>query len=153
VIGVHRRPVEAEGVERVEPVERLAQVAAEVDAIVLALPGTPSTERMLSREVLAGIKPGATIVNVGRGTTVDEPALIEALEDGRVGFAALDVFAVEPLPASSPLWDMAQVVIAPHTAGVDGHESRLVAELFAENATRLLDGEPLRNAVDTVEFY
>jgi phosphoglycerate dehydrogenase-like enzyme len=153
VIGVHRREVEAEGVERIEPVERLADVAAEVDAIVLALPGTASTERMLSREVLARIKPGATIVNVGRGTTVDEPALIEALEDGRVGFAALDVFAVEPLAADSPLWDLPQVVIAPHTAGVDGHEPRRVIELFAENARRLLDGEPLQNVVDPVEFY
>ncbi len=153
VVGVHRRPVEAEGVERVEPVERLAEVAAEADAIVLALPGTAATEGMLSREVLARIKPGATIVNVGRGTTVDEPALIEALQDGRVGFAALDVFAVEPLPQSSPLWDLPNVVIAPHTAGVDAHEPRIVAELFAENARRLLDGEPLLNVVDPVEFY
>jgi phosphoglycerate dehydrogenase-like enzyme len=153
VIGVHRREVEAEGVERIEPVERLADVAAEVDAIVLALPGTPATAGMLSREVLQRIKPGATVVNVGRGTTVDEPALIEALEDGRVGFAALDVFAVEPLAADSPLWDMPQVVISPHTAGVDGHEPRRVVQLFAENARRLLDGEPLQNVVDPVEFY
>lgn len=153
VVGVHRHPVEAEGVERVEPVERLAAVAAEVDAIVLALPGTHATEGMLSRDVLARITPGATIVNVGRGTTVDEPALVEALQDGRVGFAALDVFAVEPLAADSPLWDMPQVVISPHTAGVDGHEPRRVVELFADNARRLLDGEPLRNVVDPVEFY
>jgi phosphoglycerate dehydrogenase-like enzyme len=153
VIGVHRHEVEAEGVERIEPIERLADVAAEVDAIVLALPGTASTERMLSREVLARIKPGATIVNVGRGTTVDEPALIEALEDGRVGFAALDVFAVEPLAAASPLWDLPQVVIAPHTAGVDGHEPRRVIRIFADNARRLIDGEPLHNVVDPVEFY
>jgi len=153
VVGVHRRQVEAEGVERIEPVERLADVAAEADAIVLALPGTDATEKLFGREVLARIKPGATVVNVGRGTTVDEPALVEALQDGRVGFAALDVFAVEPLPADSPLWDMPHVVIAPHTAGVDAHEPRIVAELFAENARRLLDGEPLLNVVDPVEFY
>jgi phosphoglycerate dehydrogenase-like enzyme len=153
VVGVHRRRVEAEGVERIEPVERLADVAAEADAIVLALPGTDATEKLFGREVLARIKPGATVVNVGRGTTVDEPALVEALQDGRVGFAALDVFAVEPLPADSPLWDMPHVVIAPHTAGVDAHEPRIVAELFAENARRLLDGEPLLNVVDPVEFY
>lgn len=153
VIGVHRRQVEAEGVERIEPVERLADVAAEVDAIVLALPGTPATEGMLSRDVLARIRPGATVVNVGRGTTVDEPALIEALQDGRVGLAVLDVFAVEPLASDSPLWDLPNVVIAPHTAGVDGHEPELVARQFAENARRLLDEEPLRNLVDPVEFY
>jgi phosphoglycerate dehydrogenase-like enzyme len=153
VIGVHRRPVEAEGVERVEPVERLADVAAEADALVLALPGTEATERMIGRDVLARIKPGATIVNVGRGTTVDEPALIEALQDGRVGFAALDVFAVEPLASDSPLWDLPNVVISPHTGGIDGHEPRYVAQIFAENARRLLDGEPLLNRVDPLEFY
>ena len=153
VIGVHRRRVEAEGVERIEPVERLADVAAEADAIVLALPGTPATLGMLSREVLAGIRPGATVVNVGRGTTVDEPALIEALQDGRVGLAVLDVFAVEPLAPDSPLWDLPNVVIAPHTAGVDGHEPEIVARQFADNARRLLDGERLDNVVDPVEFY
>ncbi len=153
VIGVHRRPVDAEGVERVEPVEALADVAAEADALVLALPGTDATEKLIGSEVLARIKPGATVVNVGRGTTVDEPALIEALRDGRVGFAALDVFAVEPLAAESPLWDMPNVVISPHTAGVDGHEPRRVVESFADNAGRLLDGKPLLNVVNTAEYY
>ncbi|HXR43956.1 MAG TPA: D-2-hydroxyacid dehydrogenase [Pseudolysinimonas sp.] len=153
VVGVHRRDVQAEGVERVEPVERLADVAAEADALVLALPGTDATEKLIGRDVFARIKPGATVVNVGRGTTVDEPELVAALQDGRVGFAALDVFAVEPVPADSPLWDMPNVVISPHTAGVDGHEPRRVVESFAENARRFLDGEPLLNRVDTAEFY
>jgi len=153
VVGVHRREVDAFGVSSIRPVTELAQVASEVDAIVLALPGTEQTDKMLSREVLAAIKPGATVVNVGRGTTVDEPALIEALRDGRVGFAALDVTYVEPLPADSPLWSLPNVLLAPHTAAISSHESRLIAELFAENARRLLDGEPLLNRVDTVEFY
>ena len=153
VVGVHRRDVEVEGVERVEPVEKLAEVASQADALVLALPGTDATERLIGRDVFAHVKPGATVVNVGRGTTVDEPELVAALQDGRVGFAALDVFAVEPLPADSPLWDMPNVVISPHTAGVDGHEPRRVVESFAENATRFLDGEPLLNVVNTAEFY
>ncbi|MFC5500896.1 D-2-hydroxyacid dehydrogenase [Lysinimonas soli] len=153
VVGVHRRTVEAPGVERVHPVERLAEVAATADAVVLALPGTAQTEGMLSREVLAAIKPGASIVNVGRGSTVDEPALIQALSDGRVGFAALDVTAVEPLPGDSPLWDMPNVLISPHTAATSLHEPRLITELFARNATAFLDGRPLENIVNTIEFY
>jgi phosphoglycerate dehydrogenase-like enzyme len=152
VIGVHRHEVELPGVE-VRPVSEFAAAASEVDAIVLALPGTEQTDKLLSREVLAAIKPGATVVNVGRGTTVDEPALIDALRDGRVGFAALDVMYVEPLPADSPLWALPNVLLAPHTAAISDHEPRLIAELFAENARRLLDGEPLLNVVNTVEFY
>jgi len=153
VVGVHRRPVEAPGVSEIFPVEELARVASEVDAIVLALPGTAETEKMLSREVLAAAKPGITIVNVGRGTTVDEPALVEALTDGRVGLAVLDVTYVEPLPADSPLWELPNAIIAPHTAAISTDEPRLIAELFVENARRFLDGEPLINRVNTREFY
>jgi len=153
VLGVHRRPVEVPGVAELLGVERLAEAAARADAVVMCLPGTVRTERMLGAEALAAIKPGATVVNVGRGTTIDEPALVEALRDGRVGFAALDVMQLEPLPADSPLWGMPNVLISPHTAARSVHEPRLVAELFAENARRLLDEEPLLNRVDTEEFY
>ena len=93
------------------------------------------------------------MVNVGRGTVIDEDALIEAMRDGRIGFAALDVFAVEPLPVESPLWSEPNVLVSPHTAALNVAEDRLIAELFAANATRLLDGEPLINEVDTVDFY
>ncbi|MEP6842214.1 MAG: D-2-hydroxyacid dehydrogenase [Pseudolysinimonas sp.] len=153
VVGVHRRHVEVQGVAQVSLTDDFAEVAATVDAIVLALPGTVQTEGMLSREVLAAIKPGASVINVGRGSTVDEPALIEALSDGRVGFAALDVTAVEPLAADSPLWDLPNVLISPHTAAISVHESRLITELFAANATAFLDGTPMSNLVNTVEFY
>ena len=153
VIGIHRHEVEAPGVSRIYPVEQFAEVAGFVDAIVLALPGTAQTDRMLSREVLAAIKPGATVVNVGRGTTIDEPALVAALVDGRVGFAALDVTYVEPLPSDSPLWDLPNVLISPHTAAISEHEPRLITELFAANATAFLDGKPLKNVVNTIEFY
>ncbi|MCS0499426.1 D-2-hydroxyacid dehydrogenase [Protaetiibacter mangrovi] len=152
VVGVHRREVEAD-VERIVPVEQFAGAASEADAVVLALPGTDETRGMLSAEVLAAIKPGATVVNVGRGTTVDEPALVEALRDGRVGMAVLDVTAVEPLPEDSPLWELPNVLLAPHTAAISSHEPRLIAELFAENARRFLDGETLLNVVNTREFY
>lgn len=153
VVGVHRREVDAPGVAGIVPVSQLAEAAREADAIVLALPGTTETDKLLSREVLAAVKPGVTIVNVGRGTTVDEAALVEALQDGRVGLAVLDVTYVEPLPEDSPLWTLPNVVLAPHTAAISPHEPRLIAELFVDNARRFLDGVPLRNVVNTSEFY
>ncbi|GAA3710076.1 D-2-hydroxyacid dehydrogenase [Zhihengliuella alba] len=145
------RPVEH--VERVVPLEELATAASQADAIVVTLPGTPSTERLIGAEVLAAVRPGTILVNVGRGTVVDEDALLPALEDGRIGFAALDVFATEPLPEASPLWSHPNVLVSPHTAALSRQEGRRIAKLFARNATRLLDGEPLLNRVDTVEFY
>jgi len=153
VIGVHRRPVDAAGVAEIRPVEELPAVLAEADAVVLALPGTELTRGMLGRTALDAARPGLIVVNVGRGTTLDEEALIEALQDGRVGFAALDVFAREPLDPASPLWDLPNVLISPHSATWSPHEPRRIAELFAENARRLLDGELMLNVVNTVEFY
>ena len=114
---------------------------------------TEATEQMFSAEVLAAVKPGVTVVNVGRGSTVDEPALIEALQDGRVSLAALDVTAVEPLPEDSPLWDLPNVILAPHTAAISPHEPRRIFEVFQHNIRCLLDGEPMRNVVNTREFY
>jgi phosphoglycerate dehydrogenase-like enzyme len=124
-----------------------------VDGIVVTLPGTAATEGLMSAEVFAAVKPGVTVVSVGRGTVIDERALIDALRDGRVGFAALDVFADEPLAVDSPLWQHPRVLVSPHTAALNPAEDRLIAELFARNATRLLDSRPLINRVDTVEFY
>jgi phosphoglycerate dehydrogenase-like enzyme len=153
VIGVHRRQVDAPGVSEVVPLERLPEVLKIADAVVLALPGTELTDKLFGAEQFAAMKPGATFVNVGRGSTVDEPELIGALQRGQVGYAALDVFAVEPLPASSPFWDMPNVIISPHGAAITDDEDRMIAELFASNATKLLNGEPMQNLVNTREFY
>ncbi|MEL4357665.1 MULTISPECIES: D-2-hydroxyacid dehydrogenase [unclassified Luteococcus] len=153
VIGVNRTVRQVEGVEEVFGVERLAEVAGQADAIINCLPEATDTTGLISAEVLAAVKPGAIFVSTGRGTCVDEAALTEALADGRISFAALDVFAVEPLPQDSPLWAMDNVVIAPHTGALNDQEDRLIAELFAENARRLLNGEELVNPVDKVKFY
>lgn len=123
------------------------------DAVVVTLPGTTSTERLLDDAFFAALRPGTIIVNVGRGTVIDEHALETALLSGQVGFAALDVFAVEPLAQTSPLWSHPNVLVSPHTAALDPREERRIAELFADNAGRLLDDRALRNVVDTVEFY
>lgn len=124
-----------------------------MDAVVNTLPGTAATEKLLGEEFFAALSEEAIVVNVGRGTVIDEEALVEALDAGRVGFAALDVFAVEPLPVSSPLWGHPRVLVSPHTAALNSGEEERIAQLFAENARRLLDGEELVNLVDTIEFY
>jgi phosphoglycerate dehydrogenase-like enzyme len=153
VIGTSRHSRPVEHVDQVITPDRIPAVVGEVDAIISTLPGTAATEKLIGAEVLANVKPGTILVNVGRGTVIDEQALLAALGDGRIGFAALDVFAVEPLPADSPLWDAPNVLVSPHTAALNVAEDRLIAELFAANATRLLDGEELVNRVDTVDFY
>jgi phosphoglycerate dehydrogenase-like enzyme len=153
VIATSRHGATAEGVSEVIHPDRIAATVSGVDGVVVTLPGTDATLGMISAEVLAALKPGATIVNVGRGTVIDEVALVESLRSGRVGFAALDVFATEPLPADSPLWALPNVLISPHSAALNENIDRDIARLFAENATRYLDGEPMRNVVDTVEFY
>ena len=153
VIGTSRHGKPVEHVDRLIKVTDIVSTVPEVDAIVLTLPGTAATEKLIGADVLAAVKPGTILVNVGRGTVVDEDALLPALRDGRIGFAALDVFATEPLPESSPLWAEPNLLVSPHTGALNSAEDRLIAELFAANATRLLDGEELLNRVDTVDFY
>lgn len=153
VVGASRSGAPVAGVALVVRSDALLTEAGRADAIVTTLPGTASTEGLLGAELLAAVRPGTTIVNVGRGTVIDEAALLAALDDGRVGFAALDVFAVEPLPVDSPLWAHPRVLVSPHTAALTDAEERRIAELFADNATRFLDGRELVNRVDTVEFY
>lgn len=136
-----------------ERIDRLADYLPEANAIVVTLPGTAATEGLVGDAVFDAVSPGVVVVNVGRGTVIDEAALVRALDDGRVRFAALDVFAAEPLSVDSPLWAHPHVLVSPHTAALDPREERRIAELFADNAARLLDGQRLRNVVDTVEFY
>lgn len=153
VLGVKRSVEPVPHVDEVRGIEALPELAAVADAIVVTLPGTAATDGLISREVLQAAKPGVVVINVGRGTTIDEPALIDALRSGQVASAYLDVFATEPLPTDSPLWSMDNVVIAPHTAALNDAEDRRIAELFADNLRRYLDGRPLRNLVDTRDFY
>lgn len=153
VWGTTRSGAPVEGVDRLIPLDDLVAAVAEVDAVVVTLPGTDQTHHLISAEVLAAVKPGVIVASVGRGTVIDEEALLGALDDGRVSFAALDVFEVEPLPAESPLWRHPNVLVSPHTAALSSKEEERIVRRFAENATRLLDGEPMRAVVDTVEFY
>jgi len=114
------------------------------DLLIGILPSTPGTRHAISAEVLALLPPHAWVVNVGRGSTLDERALVEAVRAGRLGGAALDVFETEPLPADSPLWQEPNILISPHAAG--GRPTG-APELIMENLTALLAGRPLRNVV------
>lgn len=153
VWGTTRSGAPVQGVDRLVPIEELAEAARHVDAIVVTLPGTDHTVGLVGERVLRAAKPGVIVVNVGRGTVIDEPALLAALDDGRVSFAALDVFAVEPLPRDNPLWEHPRVLVSPHTAALSAQEDARIVRLFADNLRRFIDGEPMRNVVDTVEFY
>ncbi|MEQ3552731.1 D-2-hydroxyacid dehydrogenase [Pseudonocardia nematodicida] len=154
VIGASRRGIRRPpGVTESVGPDALAETISRVDAVVITLPGTEATEGLVDADVLGRARPGLTLVNVGRGSVVDEVALVDALAAGRVGFAALDVTAVEPLPEDSPLWSLPNVLISPHTATADDTEDEQIAALFAGKATRLIDGVPLHNVVDPVQFY
>lgn len=153
VAGTSRRAVEVDGVQEVIHPDDLAARIGDFDGVVVTLPGTDETRHLVGAAALGAAKPGVTIVNVGRGTVIDQEALVEQLRTGRVGFAALDVTDPEPLPADSPLWDLPNVLISPHTAALSDREDALIADLFARNATKYLDGETLINPVNTREFY
>lgn len=131
----------------------LTSALGEADYVVLAAPLTKSTRGMVDASVLAAMKPGARLINVGRGGLVDEEALIDHLAAGRLAGAALDVFGQEPLPARSPLWDMPGVMISPHTAGETTSEREALVEVFLDNLTRHIEGRPLRNVVDKRRGY
>lgn len=153
VWGTSRSGTPVDGVDRLIPLDELESAVAEVDAIVVTLPGTEQTHHIIGERVLSAVKPGAILASVGRGTVIDEAALLPALDDGRISFAALDVFEVEPLPRESRLWSHPSVLMSPHTAALSSKEEERIARRFAESATRLLDGRALRGRVDTVEFY
>lgn len=153
VLGTTRSGQPVDGVDRLVPVDDIVSVMPEVDAVIVTLPGTEKTTGLIGRDVFAAAKPGLIVSNVGRGTVIDESALIEALDDGSVSYAALDVFATEPLPSESPLWSHPRVLVSPHTAALSAQEGARIVRLFAKNATRFLDGEEMENVVDTVEFY
>lgn len=153
VSGTKRTVEPIDGIEEVADNDGLAGLLATADAVVNTLPGTPYTERLFTREVFAAMKPATVFVNVGRGTVVDEEALLEALGNGQVSYACLDVFAVEPLPQDSPLWSHPNVMVSPHTSALSAAENRLIAERFCSNLRTFLDGGELPHLVDTVHFY
>ncbi len=153
VSGTKRTVEPIEGIDTVTDTAGLPGLVATADIVINTLPGTPYTEKMINAEIFAAMKPGTVLVNVGRGTVIDEDALLEALNNGQVGYACLDVFAVEPLPESSPLWEHPRVMVSPHTSALSMAENRLIAERFMDNLQRFQAGTALLHEVDRVHFY
>jgi glyoxylate/hydroxypyruvate reductase A len=131
----------------------LDRILGDLDFLVLTCPHTPETEGLISAERLARLKPSAVLINLARGAIVDEPAMIAALRTGRLAGAALDVVAKEPLAPDSPLWDMPNVLISPHSASTTSSENGKITDLFCDNLRRYLDGRPLRNVLNYELLY
>jgi phosphoglycerate dehydrogenase-like enzyme len=129
------------GVDRLYDRAGLQQMLAEADCLVICAPHTPETEGILGAAEFAGLKPGAVFVNIGRGALIDEDALVAALRNGRIGFAALDVFQHEPLPPDSPFWDLPNVLVNPHSASTVVTENAKLTERFIGNLRHYLARE------------
>ena len=148
VVRQHPGKETPESVHEVLAASELNQMLSRADYVVLAAPVTTATTGLLGRKELAQMKPGACLINVGRGPLLDEVALAEALRKKQIAGAALDVFDQEPLPAESPLWDLENLLITPHTAGMSEKMWERHYALFSENLRRYLKGETLLGQVD-----
>jgi phosphoglycerate dehydrogenase-like enzyme len=155
VMGVRRhpergRPAGFDDVLGSVDMDRVLEVA---DVVVVAAPLTAETTLLLDADAIAKMKPDAIVVNIARGQLIDEEALAAALLQGRLGGAALDVFTTEPLPGSSPLWSMPNVIVTPHNSGFRAGHFDAVIDLFSDNLTRFERGDELRNVVDLNAGY
>lgn len=156
VVAVRRRSQRtgrARYVDLLLPPERLRELLAQSDFVVLALPLTPETKGLIGEAELRSMKPTAYLINIARGEIVDEAALVRALEEGWIAGAGLDVFATEPLPSESRLWELPNVVFSPHIAGGMEDYVQRATEVFCENLRRYLDGKRLLNVVDKRRGY
>lgn len=146
VEGIRRTPNGTEPCET-HGFDALDEVLGRADWVASALPLTEDTRHIFDADRFARMKKGARFVNVGRGELVDEPALVAALQSGHLAGAGLDVFEVEPLPVDSPLWDMDNVIITPHSSGATSGSGLRAEGIFVDNLRRWVNGEPLRNEV------
>lgn len=153
VIGTRRRPGALANVAEVLPPERTDEVLAQSDFLLLLLPATPETSNFINAERLARMKPGAWLLNFGRGHLIADDDLIAAVRSGHLAGAILDVFRQEPLPTSHPFWTTPGIMVLPHIGGGHPNRDAVVAGLFADNLGRFLDGRALREVVDRAVGY
>lgn len=155
VTAVRRRPDQPtpQGVRHLATVDRLHQLLPHADVVVISAAQTEMTRGLIGATELSLMRPDALLINVSRGTLVNEAALVSALRDGTIAGAGLDVFEHEPLAPESPLWTLPNVIITPHMAGFRPDHWDAVTALFAENLTRFERGEPLKNLVDKAAGY
>ena len=153
VIGLQRQPKAFKHADEVLPPEQLQRAVQQADYLVVILPKTPQTLHLLDAKVLADLRKDAILINMARGGVVDETAVANMLKEGRLRGAALDVFAEEPLPESSDLWKLPNLIITPHVAGLVPDYLDRVLEIFIDNMKRLEDGQPLINEIDRARGY
>lgn len=127
--------------------DRILEALPQCDYLVLSVPHTPDSHNLMNEVAFRAMKPTSILINVARGGVVDEAAMIQALNEGWIAGASLDVFEQEPLPADSPLWQMENVIISPHVAGFTSRYYEVVLDLFSTNLRRYINGEPLLNQV------
>ena len=152
VLGVRRRAEPVPQFDEIHALAELDRLLPEADVVACALPGSPETAGLLNRDRMLRMKPGAILVNCGRGSLIVTADLVEVLRQGHLGGCALDVTAPEPLPPDNPLWDMENVILTPHVAGSSfGHLPETEDKIYriaADNLSRWLDGRPLRNVIE-----
>lgn len=153
VIGTRRRPEPMVDVAEVLPAERTPEVLAQSDFLLLLLPATPQTDCLMNAERLKMMKPGAWLLNFGRGHLIKDDDLIAAVQAKTIAGAVLDVYRQEPLPADHPFWTTEGIIVLPHIGGPHPQRDRFVARLFADNLGRFLDGKPLEEVVDRKAGY
>ena len=142
-----------QGVSRIIVKSELRDALPQVDVLVLACPLTDETRLLIDRPEIAALKPGAVVVNVARGAVINEEALADALQSGRISGAALDAFTVEPPPKESRLWELPNVMISPHSASTVAAENGHIVDIFLDNLERYLGGRPLRNQFERARGY
>jgi phosphoglycerate dehydrogenase-like enzyme len=140
-------------VDEILPASRLKEILVQSDYVVVTLPMTPQTEKMLDEAALRSMKPTAYLVNVARGGIIDEKALVRALQEKWIAGAGLDVFETEPLPSSSPLWQLPNAILTPHCAGRRPDYDQLATDVFCKNLKNYLSGKPLLNLIDKTKGF
>lgn len=140
-------------VDELVPTSDLHHLLSQADYLVLAVPSTPQTRRLIGASELRAMKPSAFLVNIARGSIVDQPALVEALQTGVIAGAGLDVTAEEPLPPNNPLWTMPNVILSPHISGSSNRYSRRFTDLFLRNLALYRSGQPMVNVVRADRGY
>jgi len=138
----------AAGIESISPPHLMHEVLSKSDFIIITVPQTKKTEGLIGEKELRSMKKSAYVINVSRGPIVDEKALVKALEEGWIAGAGLDVFHTEPLPSDHRLWDLPNVILTPHVAGVSDQHDKRLTDLFCDNIMRYLNGEHLLNTVN-----
>lgn len=132
---------------------QLAEMLPACDFVCLVAPHTPETEGLINQESLSWLRPQAVLINIARGALVVEADLLDALDQGRLAHAVLDVVVTEPLPAESPLWHHPGITLYPHSASTSTRENERLTQLFCDNLLRFMSGQPLRNVLDTERMY